>query len=56
MVEGMDLRHRSKKRGETAAAFEALAEGIACQAFAPGGVMAFGVHWKASLNENSLEG
>lgn len=35
------------KRGETAAAFNALAEGIAILSFAPGGVRAFGEHWEA---------
>lgn len=38
---------KSKKKGETAEAFNRLAEGIACLAFAPGGVKAFGRHWNA---------
>lgn len=33
---------RSKKKGESAAAFNALAEGIACLSFAPGGVVFLG--------------
>jgi hypothetical protein len=33
------------KRGESAAAFNALAEGLAIGAFQPGGVTAFGSHW-----------
>lgn len=36
------------KRGETAAAFNALAEGIAILSFAPGGVRVFGEHWDAA--------
>lgn len=38
---------RSKRKGETAEAFNRLAEGLACLAFAPGGVKAFGQHWEA---------
>jgi hypothetical protein len=47
------ILYRGKKRGESAAAFNALAEGLACLAFAPGGVKAFGMHWQAKLNANS---
>ena len=36
------------REGDTANAFNALAEGIACLAFAPGGVYAFGRHWDAT--------
>lgn len=32
------IQFRSKRKGETAAAFNALAEGLACLAFTPGGV------------------
>jgi len=38
--------YRGKKAGESANAFNALAEGIAILSFAPGGVRAFGVHWE----------
>ena len=38
---------RGKKRGDTAQAFNALAEGIAICAFAPGGVTIFDQHWEA---------
>lgn len=38
---------KSQKRGETAAAFNKLAEGIAICAFAPGGVKIFGLHFEA---------
>ena len=38
---------RSEKRGESAKAFNKLAEGIAILAFAPGGVTAFGLHFEA---------
>lgn len=35
------------KKGESAAAFNALAEGVAALAFAPGGVSIFGLHFEA---------
>jgi hypothetical protein len=44
---GDRILFRSKKRGETAAAFNKLAEGIAVLAFAPGGVKVFGLHFEA---------
>jgi ribosome modulation factor len=40
------ILYRSKKRGETAEAFNALAEGIALLSFAPGGVHAFGLDFE----------
>jgi nickel-dependent lactate racemase len=40
------ILYRSKKRGESAAAFNALAKGLACLALAPGGVKVFGRHWQ----------
>lgn len=43
---------RSKRKGETADAFNHLAEGIACLAFAPGGVRLFGSHWEAVATED----
>lgn len=36
------------KKGESAAAFNALAEGVAVLAFAPGGVTIFGLHFEAA--------
>lgn len=36
-----------RKKGETAGVFNALAEGIALLAFAPGGVTIFGNHYEA---------
>ena len=33
---------------ETAAAFNALAEGLACLAFSPGGVTFYGLHFEAT--------
>ncbi len=39
------IQFRAKKRGETARAFNALAEGIACAAFQPGGITFLGQHW-----------
>jgi hypothetical protein len=41
------IMFRSKKKGESAAAFNALAKGIAVLAFAPGGVTTFGLHFEA---------
>lgn len=38
---------RSKKKGETAAAFNALARGVAALSFAVGGVTLFGLHFEA---------
>jgi len=38
---------RSKKPGATAAAFAALAEGLACLAFCPGGVTFLGLKFEA---------
>jgi hypothetical protein len=44
---GDDVLYRSKRRGASAEAFNRLAEGIACAAFSPGGVRAFGSRWEA---------
>jgi hypothetical protein len=49
--QGDVILYRSKKAGGSAAAFNALAEGLACLAFAPGGVTAFGNHWEGALVE-----
>jgi len=43
---GDDILFRSKRKGATASAFNALAEGIAILSFAPGGVKVFGGHWE----------
>lgn len=40
------IQFKSKKRGETAHAFNALAEGIACAAFAVGGITWLGMHFE----------
>lgn len=42
---GDDILYQSKHRGDTAKAFNALAQGIAVLAMQPGGVTVFGVHW-----------
>lgn len=39
--------HRGPKEGDTARAFNDLAQAIALLAFAPGGVRVFGRHWDA---------
>lgn len=41
------IQYRSKKKGETAAAFNHLARGLAVLAFAPGGVRFAGLHFEA---------
>jgi hypothetical protein len=46
------IQFRSKKKGETAEAFNRLAEGIALLAFCPGGVKAFGMHFQASAEDH----
>ena len=46
------ILYRSKKKGETAKAFNALAEGVACLSFVPGGVKIFGSHWEAIIGED----
>lgn len=47
--EGDNILYRSKKQGQTAEAFNRLAEGIACLAFTPGGVRVFGMHFVAKV-------
>lgn len=41
------ILYRSPTKGETAEAFNRLAEGIACAAFQPGGIKCFGHHFEA---------
>lgn len=43
---------KGKKKGETAEAFNRLAEGVACLSFCPGGVTLFGSHWESCLEED----
>jgi len=45
------IQYRSKKKGETAKAFNALAEGLAIGAFAPGGIRFAGLHFQAEHPE-----
>lgn len=40
------ILYRGDKKGETATAFNHLAEGVACLSFAPGGVKLFGDHYE----------
>lgn len=42
---------RGGRKGETAKAFNALAEGVAIGAFQPGGITAFGQHWCVNHEE-----
>lgn len=43
---GDNVLFKSKKQGETAAAFNALAKGLAICSFVPGGVTLFDEHWE----------
>lgn len=43
------ILYRSTVPGETARAFNALARGIACLSFSPGGVTALGLHFDAQF-------
>lgn len=45
------IMFKSPKRGETAAAFNALAEALAAMSFVPGGVTFRGQHWQATHPE-----
>lgn len=44
------ILYKSKKAGESADAFNHLAEGLALLAFAPGGVKVFGRRWQVENN------
>ncbi len=44
------LQFRSKKKGETANAFNALAKGLAALSFCPGGVTFLGDHYENKLD------
>jgi len=41
------LQYRGSKKGETAAAFNALAKGVAALSFVPGGVTFLGDKWES---------
>ena len=44
-----DALFKSKEKGKTAAAFNAIAEAIAILSFIPGGVTIFGNHWETQF-------
>jgi hypothetical protein len=48
---GDNILFRSKKKGETAEAFNALAKALAVLSFSPGGVTFLGEHWEYKWNE-----
>lgn len=50
---GDNILFRSKKKGETAAAFNSLAEGIAALSFAPGGIKIFGLHFEEKYDSHN---
>lgn len=43
------IQYKSKKKGESANAFNHLAEGLALLSFVPGGVKFCGLHWRSGL-------
>src|SRR5262245_29750196 len=47
VAERGDVIQFKGKKGESAEAFNRLAEGLACLSFAPGGVKFLGSHWEA---------
>lgn len=49
------ILYRSSKKGETAEAFNRLAEGVACAAFQPGGIKCFGLHFEAPQGPTKAE-
>lgn len=48
---GDNILFKSKKAGDTAVAFNALAESVAILSFVPGGVRLFGQHWEGKHPE-----
>lgn len=50
LIGSEDILFRSKKPGDTAKAFNLLAESVALLSFCPGGVRVFGSHFDASTN------
>jgi hypothetical protein len=50
------IQFRSKKKGETAAAFNALASAIAIGSFVPGGITFAGMHFEATHPDSTGEG
>lgn len=44
---GDSILYRSTIPGQTACAFNRLAEGLSCLSFAPGGVDFMGMHWES---------
>jgi hypothetical protein len=49
VAEKGDVLQFKGRKGESAAAFDGLAEGLACAAFVPGGVRFLGMHFEATL-------
>lgn len=54
VAEKGDVIQFKGKKGETAKAFNQLARGIACLAFAPGGVRFMGLHFEAEHPERGI--
>ena len=48
---GDDILYRSKKRGDTATGFAALARALAALAYQPGGITFAGQHWCVNHDE-----
>jgi len=49
---GEGILYASKKKSETAKAFNAVAKAIAIMSFLPGGITLFNQHWESSLEES----
>jgi hypothetical protein len=54
-VEMEYVLHRGSKKGQSAKAFNKLAQSIALLSFCPGGVRAFGSLWEAPQQDDSVE-
>lgn len=46
------FRGEGKQKGKSAEVFNRLAEGVACMAFCPGGITAFGSHWEHATGDD----
>lgn len=55
IAEKGDVLQFGGKKGQAAQAFNALAEGLACLAFAPGGVTFCGLHFEATFTFDPKE-
>lgn len=52
---GDNILYKSKKKGESAKAFNAMAEAVTILSFAPGGIKIFGMHFENTHPELTRE-